>query len=185
MKMKTERAEFRFFTVPEWEEEQEYLRRRHKEGWRFTYVRACRYHFEACPPQDVVYQLDFNPERQQQKSEYIQMFRDCGWEYLQDFVGYSYFRKPKSAMGERDEEIFCDDASRLDMMNHVLRQRILPLLAIFLCCILPQLFLQSRIGDTVNWVLTGIFAVIAVLYLILFLRFAWKYWALLNGRKRL
>lgn len=26
------------------------------------------------------------------------MFTDCGWEYLQDFVGYSYFRKPKAAM---------------------------------------------------------------------------------------
>jgi len=46
----------------------------------------------------VVYQLDYNQEGRSHKEEYIQMFTDCGWEYLQDFVGYSYFRKPKAAM---------------------------------------------------------------------------------------
>lgn len=44
------------------------------------------------------------------------MFRDCGWEYVQDYMGYSYFRKPAPA-SERDAEIFCDDASRLEMME--------------------------------------------------------------------
>lgn len=47
-----------------------------------------------CTPEDVVYQLDYNEEGLTHKDEYVQMFRDCGWEYIQDFGGYSYFRKP-------------------------------------------------------------------------------------------
>ena len=45
------------------------------------------YHFEKCEPEDVTYQLDYNPEGIAHKAEYIQMFLDCGWEYMQDFAG--------------------------------------------------------------------------------------------------
>ena len=92
--MKSQKTEFRFFTVPEWEKEQDYLRRRHQEGWRFVRLNFFGlYHFERCAPEDVVYQLDYNPEGLAHRDEYVQMFRDCGWEYLQDYLGYSYFRK--------------------------------------------------------------------------------------------
>ena len=48
----------RFFTVPEWEKEQDYLRSMHRKGWRFVrYTPLCFYRFESCEPEDVVYQL--------------------------------------------------------------------------------------------------------------------------------
>ena len=107
------KKEFRIFTIMEYDQEQEYLRQKHKEGWKLTKVGGfCVYHFEKCQPEDVVYQLDYNQEGIKQKAEYVQMFADCGWEYLQDYVGYSYFRKPAKEMNG-DEEIFCDDQSRL------------------------------------------------------------------------
>ena len=149
---KSLKREFKFFTVPQWQEEQDYLRQRHREGWRFSHVRGLAYHFEPCVPEDVVYQLDFNPEGRAHKEEYIQMFQDCGWEYLQDFAGYSYFRKPVAAM--------------------VLQTKILPLLAVFLCIVLPQFFLQN------SQLLMGAYAVITVCYSAFLLHFAWKYWAL-------
>ncbi len=34
------------------------------------------------------------------------MFEDCGWEYLKEFAGYTYFRKPAEKM-EKEENIFC------------------------------------------------------------------------------
>lgn len=175
---KQHKRELKFFTVPQWQEEQDYLRRRHREGWRFTGLHGLVYHFESCIPEDVVYQLDFNPEGRAHKAEYIQMFQDCGWEYLQDAFGYSYFRKPTAAMTGGEEEIFCDDASRLDMMRRVLNARILPLLCFFLCIILPQIFIQSHINGAANQFLSGFFTAMAVLYLALFLRFALQYWAL-------
>ena len=38
-----------------------------------------RYLFEKCEPEDVVYQLDYNPEGDGHKAAYVQMFEDCGW----------------------------------------------------------------------------------------------------------
>ena len=65
------------------------------------------------------------------------MFDDCGWEYMQDFFGYSYFRK---AVAEDSvaEEIFCDEESRFQMMQRVIKGRMLPLLILFFTVLLPQ-----------------------------------------------
>ena len=114
--MKDTKTELKFFSVPEWKKEENYQREQHKNGWEFVNVSGFGlYHFKKCQPKDVVYQLDYNPDSVSNKAEYVQMFSDCGWEYLQNFVGYSYFRKDASEVDD-NEEIFCDDQSRLDMM---------------------------------------------------------------------
>lgn len=170
--MRDTKTEFRFFTIPEWKKEENYLREQHKNGWEFVNVTFIGlYHFKKCEPQDVIYQLDYNPESTTQKDEYIQMFRDCGWEYLQNFFGYSYFRKPASEM-EGAEEIFCDDASRLDMMKRVFKQRMTPLLCIFFLVIIPQIYIQSHVDMVFNHILMVIFCILFGLYLALFIVFA-------------
>ena len=146
--MKTKK-EFRFFSIFNHEDEQDYLRQQHKNGWKFMKVTGLgTYHFEECQPEDVVYQLDYNQEGSAHKEEYLQMFADCGWQYIQEFVGYSYFRKPAADMGV-EEGIFCDEASRLAMMERVYKGRLLPLLVIFSACILPQFVLQLSHGQFV------------------------------------
>lgn len=87
----------------------------------------------AAKPEDVVYQLDYNEDgATRHGDEYFQLFRDCGWEFVQYFAGFSYFRKcpPRSCAG--DEGIFSDAASRLDMMKRMLIARLLPALVILL-----------------------------------------------------
>ena len=139
--MKTKK-QFKYFSIFNHEKEQEYLAKMHREGWRFVRVTGLGvYHFEECEPTDVVYQLDYNQEGLSHKTEYVQMFKDCGWEYIQDYAGYSYFRKPASEMNG-DEELVCDDASRLAMMERVFRGRLLPLVVIFTACLLPQFILN-------------------------------------------
>lgn len=169
------KTQLRFFSVPEWRKEENYLREQHKNGWEFVRVSGLGlYHFKRCAPQDVVYQLDYNADSTKQKSEYIQMFSDCGWEYLQNYAGYSYFRKAASEMGETEEGIFCDDASRLDMMKRVFVGRMTPLLVIFFCTILPQIFIQSHIPEA-----RGVFifyCVLFVVYLIAFIQFGVQFW---------
>lgn len=174
--MKNKKIKLRFFSIMQWKQEQEFLRQQHNNGWKFTRLNAliC-YHFEQCEPEDVVYQLDYNPDGITHKTEYVQMFHDCGWEYLQDYFGYSYFRKPISDMNG-DEEIFCDDSSRLDFIKRVFRGRIIPLIIIFFCIIIPQIYIQSRFEYIENQIITGIFIVLAVLYLIQFLYFAIQFW---------
>lgn len=136
------KKQFKWFTIFEYEKEQEYLRQMHKSGWKFLKVSGLGvYHFEKCTPQDVVYQLDYNKEGLAQKEEYLQMFHDCGWEYLQEYAGYSYFRKPVSEDGFV-EEIFCDEESRLHMMERVIKGRMLPLVILFSCVLVPQFIIH-------------------------------------------
>ncbi|RDU24244.1 DUF2812 domain-containing protein [Anaerosacchariphilus polymeriproducens] len=181
--MKNTKIEFRFFTIPQWRQEQDYLRQQHNKGWAFTKVDFIGlYHFEKCEAQDVVYQLDYNQEGIANKVEYVQMFRDCGWEYLQDYVGYSYFRKASSEMNG-NEEIFCDDTSRLEMMKKVFKGRMIPLIVIFFTIIIPQLLVHSNLKGSLSNGLTLIFIILGFVYLILFTSFGiqfWKYWKSLN-----
>lgn len=174
--MKNAKSEMKFFTIPEWKKEEQYLREQHKKGWEFVEVNGfCQYHFKKCLPKDMVYQLDYNPDSVSQKEEYIQMFKDCGWEYLQNYVGYSYFRKAASEIDGTEEEIFCDDASRLDMLTRVFKGRMIPLLVVFFAIIIPQIIMQSQINTPANKGLLVLFCVLLVVYLVMFMSFTISY----------
>ena len=167
--MREVKREFRWFSITEYEKEAEYLRYRHKEGWKFKKVTFPGiYTFERCTPQDVVYQLDYNPDGVKEQEEYIQMFEDCGWEYLMNFAGYTYFRKPATSM-EKEENIFCDDQSRLELLNRIFRGRIIPLMLIFVTMLLNG-FLNMD-----NTAMTIFFAILTGIYVLVFLQFAVKY----------
>lgn len=139
------KKQFKWFTIFEYEREQEYLSQMHRAGWKFVKVNGIgMYHFEKCIPQDVVYQLDYNKDGLAHKDEYLKMFDDCGWEYIQEYVGYSYFRK--AVAGDQvAEEIFCDEESRFQMMQRVMKGRMIPLLILFFLVLLPQ-FLIHLLG---------------------------------------
>jgi len=156
------------------EKEEAYLRDMHKNGWKFTHVSGLGiYHFEACEPEDVIYQLDYNQEGLSHKEEYVKLFSDCGWQYLQDYCGYSYFRKSAKEMNNGTEEIFCDDSSRLQMMDRVFKGRLLPLLVFFLCILVPQFILNVFVYQ--NYIMSSVFGGILLLYVAIFAAWAVKY----------
>lgn len=159
------KKEFRYFTIFDHEAEEVYLTHRHAEGWRFTGVSGFgMYHFESCEPEKVVYQLDYNEEGAKNRDEYVTMFADCGWEYIQDYAGYSYFRKPESEMNG-EETIFSDNASKNAMMMRVFKARLTPLLVIFCVTLLPTFFMQLANGNYgVAAFIGGILAVYVVLF---------------------
>lgn len=171
--MSKRKTEFKFFTIADYEKEQDYLREMHNHGWRFKRVSGfCMYHFEECEPMDMIYQLDYNQEGIAHKAEYVQMFEDCGWEYMQDYFGFSYFRKPVGIMNE-DESIFCDNESRLEFMKRIFKGRLVPLLVIFFMVIIPQLITQLMIGE---YGLVIIYAVLLTLYLSIFVWYGKQYY---------
>lgn len=176
------KKEMKFFNIMQYEEEAAYLRNMHKSGWKFVRMTGLgMYHFVECEPEDVLYQLDYNQEGLKNKEEYVQMFADCGWEYLQDAFGYSYFRKPASqTMG--DESIFCDEASRMEMMYRVFKGRLVPLIVIYCCCLLPQLLNATFIYDTpvIAFLLGGLVG----LYTVLFGVFAYQYYQYVRNVKK-
>ena len=172
------KTKFKWFSIFQYEAEQEYLRNMHSAGWKLIGISFPGfYHFEECTPEDVVYQLDYQ-NGISHKREYVQIFADCGWEYMFDFVGYSYFRKPVSQM-ENQEKIFCDDESGLDMMKRVFKGRATPLLCIFFGIILPQLFLQTSLfhRNTANQVTAALYLVLFAMYVTLFVSFGIQFFS--------
>ena len=162
--MKTKK-EFRYFTIFNHEKEQDYLQDQHRHGWKFVKVTGIGiYHFEECEPQDVVYQLDYNTEGLKNKQEYVQMFADCGWEYIQTYVDYSYFRKSAADMSG-DEQIFSDESSRIAMMDRVYKGRLVPLLVIFFACLLPQFIMSLTNG---RYGVSAVIGSVLTLYCVIF-----------------
>lgn len=170
--MSNKMTEFKVFNIMQYEEEQVYLREQHQRGWKLLKVTFPGFYtFEQCEPEDVIYQLDYNKEGRDHISEYVQIFKDCGWEYLFDFVGYSYFRKPVSEM-QTEEEIFSDDRSKLEMLERVYKGRMVPLLIVFVAIIIPQLFMLFTRQDSFAKVMFGIYCIMFFLYVSIFAKAA-------------
>jgi hypothetical protein len=161
------KKQFKYFSIFSYEKEQEYLDQMHRSGWKFVKVSGLgMYHFEKCQPQSVAYRLDYNKEGLAHKEEYVKLYSDCGWEYIQDYAGYSYFRKAVSEH-EETEEIFCDQDSKMEMMERVLKGRMTPLLVIFSATLLPQ-FVINLIGK--NYYLAALFGGFMAVYVGIFLK---------------
>lgn len=174
--METKR-EFRYYTIMEYDKEERYLQKRHSEGWRFLEVTGIgMYHFEKCQPEGVVYQLDYNQEGIADRGEYIQMFADCGWEHVTDYVGYSYFRKPVSDM-TAEEEIFNDDNSKLEMIQRIFKGRMIPLFIVFFLYLILQFVLPNLFEGAVIMAIVTIIRFLLLVYIIVTIHFCMKYLA--------
>ncbi len=145
---------FRFFTIADFEEEEAWLREQHQSGWKLTNAALFLYSFERCAPEDVIYRLDY--KNGEESEDYLQLFRDYGWEYIDHNVGWLYFRKSAAEVEtEAEGELFSDGLSKVEMVRKIVFTRLLPMLSIFLCCLLPswmRLF-DNGVFDAVSYVL--------------------------------
>lgn len=177
--MAVTKKEFKVYTITQYEKEQEWLRLRHRQGWKFVGVNFLSiYTFEKCEPEDVIYQLDYR--REELDPDYIQIFKDCGWEYIYRIMGFNYFCKPSSACSEddgRDAEIFCDDESRLDMLKRIFRGRLVIALVLLFSTVIPQFIINViRATETKDYaVLMILYYSALLLYMVLFLTFGLRY----------
>lgn len=164
------KIKIRFFTIADYEDEEIWLRNCSKNGLKMKkYILPCFYVFEECTPQDVVYRLDY--KNNTQNEDYMQMCRDYGWESFQNKMGWIYFRKSASQIhSENDAEIFSDEASKLDMIQSIVKTRMLPLLLVFFSCVFPN-WCRAIDGEleSTGKILSIFFTVMLILYLFLFL----------------
>ena len=163
------KKQIKYFTIFDHKKEEAYLSDMHGRGWRFVRVSGLgTYHFESCEPEAVVYQLDYDPRSRESREEYLQLFSDCGWEYIQEYVGYSYFRKPRAQM-KGEENIFNDAESSDAMMERVYKGRLLPLLVLFCAVLVPQFILNIV---NARYAFATFFGGILAVYIAVFIGFA-------------
>lgn len=155
---------FRIYTIMDYEKEEKFLREQHKKGYKLVkWTFPGFYHFEKCEPQDMVYRLEYSAVKDSDKSDYIQMYKDFGWEYMFDAVGWSYFRKCAEKT-EGNEEIFSDKLSKIEHLYKVFRHRMIPGIVVFLCCVVPNV---TKIVNGGTWSMANI--VFNVFWIVMFI----------------
>ena len=182
---------YRISTIADYDKEALYLGEMHAKGWKLKEVSysnlvvAVKYTFEKCQPEQVSYQLDFYPMKKSERASYLQLFKDCGWEHITNFNGFSYFRKAHSEIeSDAEFEIYNDATGKLDMVNRILRLRLLPVL-FFLSMLIP-LFLKLLNERDVFSGLVFLLAIIdCVLLLALVVQISYIFWRLFQKWKEL
>ncbi|MBQ8232487.1 MAG: DUF2812 domain-containing protein [Lachnospiraceae bacterium] len=159
------KREIHYFLLHEYEKEETYLREMHRNGWKLKSLTIpCFYTFEKCEPEDVVYRLDFKQVNNvAEEQEYLQLYRDYGWEYFQKMNDYLYFRKKASE--DNNLEIFSDNESRVEMVERIMKKRVFP---ITLLLLVSTLMMLSCISHYDMWHETAfiVFFVIWLVFLI-------------------
>lgn len=173
MKDNNIKKEFHWFLLTDYEREEEFLRKKNKEGYRLIKTTLPGiYTFEKCEPEDVIYRLDFNTLADSEVAEYMQIYADYGWEYITEMNDYNYFRKPASEIQlDKEAEIFSDSESKLDMLKNIFQRKMIPILLVFIFLGIPQImdmftgFYKGALKDTVS----VIWSILFLLYLYIFI----------------
>lgn len=182
---------YRIFTIADYEREALYFREMHAKGWKLRKVSysillfAVKYTFEKCHPEQVSYQLDFYPMKKSERASYLQLFKDCGWEHITDFNGFSYFRKLYSGIeSDAEFEIYNDAAGKLAMVKRILTRRMLPILLLFLA-LLPVFSKFVAGGSSFSWEMFLIVIIDGVLLIVHAIQISYIFWRLSQKWKEL
>ena len=182
---------YRIFTIADYERETLYFREMHAKGWKLRKVSysillfAVKYTFEKCQPEQMSYQLDFYPMKKSERASYLQLFKDCGWEHITDFNGFSYFRKLHSGIESDTEfEIYNDAAGKLAMVKRILTMRMLPILLLF-SALLPVFSKFVSGGNYFSWEMFLIVIIDGVLLIVFAIQISYIFWILFQKWKEL
>ena len=182
---------YRLFTIADYEREALYFREMHAKGWKLRKVSysillfAVKYTFEKCHPEQVSYQLDFYPMKKSERASYLQLFKDCGWEHITDFNGFSYFRKLHSGIeSDAEFEIYNDVAGKLAMLKRILTRRMFPILLLFLA-LLPVFSKFVSGGSSFSWEMFLIVIIDGVLLIVFAIQISYIFWKLFQKWKEL
>ena len=182
---------YRICTIADYDREALYLREMHAQGWKLKEVSysnlvvAVKYTFEKCQPEQVVYQLDFYPMKKSERASYLQLFKDCGWEHITGFNGFSYFRKPYSQIeSDAEFEIYNDAAGKLAMVKRILIMRMLPILLLF--SVLLPFFSKLLSGrGSFSWGMFLIVSIDGTLLIVFTIQISYIFWRLFQKWKEL
>jgi hypothetical protein len=110
---------FKLFWAWQDHEEEAWLRQMAQQGYHLSsLVFSTIYEFTHGEPRDVVYRLDYTDVKKSEFDSYLQLFQDAGWEYLDGWAGWHYFRKP--ADSEHANDIYTDAESKIQKYQRML-----------------------------------------------------------------
>jgi hypothetical protein len=169
------RVAWRLFWAWDDEREERWLSEMARCGWHLRRPALLRFAFDHGAPAEVVYKLDYNILKGDDRAEYLGLFRAAGWEHVGDIANWHYFRTAAAAGAAPD--IFTDTESRAGKYRRLL----LLLLALFPIVLMSFLRLLQRprpaLSGLLDWLLAGgavVYGVLVILWLWALIRIALK-----------
>ena len=166
---KTKLRKYKWFWPWQEEAEEAWLRDMSQHGWHLTDVGLpIAYIFESGEPEDFVYRFDYPSFSKQDREDYLQLFVDAGWKFIDERSGWYYFRQPGQA--DQELEIYTDAESKISKY-----QRLLAFASIILMALLVSLV------NTRGEIWFFIFFPLLLIWAYIFARI----WILINQLKRI
>ena len=109
---------WRFYTIAEYEKEEQWLNEMAREGWNLTAVGLCRYIFRRSTPGEYIYKLDIveRTASDEVKESYFNFLTECDIRIVGEFKDWLYLQK-RAADGPFDMKD--DTYAKLRTVNKV------------------------------------------------------------------
>lgn len=135
-----------------WEDEKEekWLEEMAAQGWKLETAAPYVYYFRKGKPEKVVIRLDYKNTLDKDYQEYLNLFRDAGWELVVTFANWHYFRiRPDN---NEMPEIYNSDRAKAQKYRRLMYAFIplLPIFAIFLTRMASPSF--SQVNSVIEWI---------------------------------
>jgi len=112
-------TKFRWFWTWQDEAEEKWLGTMSQKGYHLISVSMPGFYtFSVSEPRNYIYRLDYQTFHKKDRQEYLQLFRDAGWEHIGEMSAWQYFGKEVKP-GETTE-IFTDVESKITKYRRVL-----------------------------------------------------------------
>ncbi|ELK45655.1 DUF2812 domain-containing protein [Bacillus sp. SB49] len=151
-----------FFT---WQDnkEAEWLQSMAKDGWHLARYRFGLYTFIQGEPGEYVYKLDYRNGTDEDIDSYLALFEEAGWEKVERFHGWHYFRKPLT-VNEDAPDIYTDHETEA----HKYRLLVNLLIPLFLVTLVlaATIFQPGVTGHPIYTALKVLYGFLIALYVI-------------------
>jgi len=122
----------RYLILPDYIKEQNWLEKKHEEGWKLVDINRSCCVLLRCEPEKMQYKLEYNRLGDRHPEQTEEHYRQQGWQKVLCYAGITYYRRPEEE-GQRDAVMEADTVR--EMLHRCLFARILPLIALFLAVI--------------------------------------------------
>lgn len=124
------------------------------QGWHLKKVTIFIYTFQKGDSKELKYYLDFNLIRQKDVPEYINVFKDLGWNLICRQGSWFYFA---SLAGNKCKEVYTDNQSKLKKYNSILLLHV-----VFIPNLINLLNIVSKRLVNNNSILNNLFALLVL-----------------------
>lgn len=101
---------------------EKWLQKMSYDGWHLAgvdYYPGIRFHFVRGESKDYVYKLDYKTTSDKDLGDYLDIFKNAGWEYICSDIAWKYFRK--EAVSGVEDDIYSDNTSKIQKYRSLIK----------------------------------------------------------------